>query len=146
MKIFIGSDHAGYELKKALKRFLATGKNEVEDCGAFSYNETDDYPDFIKPVAEKTIENPGSYGIILGGSGEGEAIVANRTRGVRAVVYYGGPIDIVKISREHNDANVLSLGARFLEPKEAIRAVDVWLQTKFSEDERHLRRIKKIDL
>ena len=146
MKIHIGSDHAGYELKDVLIEHLVSRGIEVVDEGAFEYDEKDDYPDFVKKVAEEVASNPDTTkGIILGGSGQGEAIVANRFAGVRAAVYYGGPEEIVKLSREHNDANILSLGARFLTDEEAIRAVDLWLSTNFSGDERHVRRINKID-
>ena len=146
MKIFIGADHAGFELKEVLKKFLKEQGYEVEDCGAASYDEGDDYPDFIKAVARRVARRPeNTRGIIVGGSGQGEAIVANRRKKVRAAVYYGGSEKIITLSREHNDANVLSLGARFLTEGEAKRAVALWLKTPFSKKERHLRRIKKID-
>jgi len=146
MKIFIGADHAGFELKGKLKPFLEEIGYEVEDMGAFELNQEDDYPDFIKPVARAVSENVGSLGIILGGSGQGEAMQANRFKGVRAAVFYGGDSEIIKLSKEHNNANILSLGARFLNEEEAKEAVKLWLGTPFSEDERHKRRIKKIDL
>ncbi len=146
MKIYIASDHAGYELKEKLIDFLIIENgNEIIDKGAFKYNEKDDYPDFISKVAEKISENPKAKGIILGGSGQGEAIMANRFEGVRAVVYYGGDEEIIKLSRQHNDANILSLGARFLSEDEAKNAVKKWLATDFSGEDRHIRRIKKID-
>lgn len=145
MHILIASDHAGYDLKEALKPLLVAKGFEVEDMGAFSKNMDDDYPDMVAPLVAKVAQNKGFFGIILGGSGQGEAVVANRTRGVRAAVYYGGPLDIVTLSREHNDANILSLGARFLSVEEAVAAVTLWLDTAFSSDERHVRRITKID-
>lgn len=118
----------------------------VEDCGAFLYDETDDYPDFVKVAAAAVSGDPEeSLAVIVGGSGQGEAIVANRFRNVRAAVYYGGPLDIVTLSREHNDANVLSLGARFITDDEAREVLRLWLDTPFSGDERHDRRIEKID-
>jgi ribose 5-phosphate isomerase B len=86
----------------------------------------------------------GNKGIVIGGSGQGEAIAANKVKGVRAAVYYGGSLDIVKLSRTHNDSNILSLGARFLTQEEAIEAIKVWLETPFNNEERHKRRIKKI--
>jgi len=144
MKIYLGSDHAGYELKEKLKKFLNELGHEVEDKGAFKYDSEDDYPDFIKPVAEAVAKDSESRGIVLGGSGQGEAIVANRVRGVRVAVYYGNNLDIVKLSREHNDANVLSFGARFISEEEAKKAVELWLKTPF-EGGRHERRVKKID-
>lgn len=144
-KIFIGADHAGFELKGKLVPFLKDLGHEVEDFGAHTLEALDDYPDFIRPTAEAVAGNPGSRGIILGGSGQGEAMCANRVAGARAAVYYGGAVDIVVLSREHNDANILSLGARFIEESEALDVVKLWLETPFSGDERHVRRIKKID-
>ncbi|MBI2101817.1 RpiB/LacA/LacB family sugar-phosphate isomerase [Candidatus Woesearchaeota archaeon] len=117
----------------------------VEDCGAYSYDKNDDYPDFIVPVAKKVAKNKNSSGVIFGASGQGEAIAANRVKGIRAALYYGGSMEIVELSRTHNNANILSLGARFLTKKEAMEAVNMWLKTGFSGEERHARRIKKID-
>src|SRR5262249_30052108 len=119
--------------------------HDVKDLGPKEYNPEDDYPDFISLVAKEVSREPsGAKGIVLGGSGQGEAMCANKFYGVRAAVYYGGNMDIVKLSREHNDANVLSLGARFLSPGDALNAVNVWLATSFSGDERHKRRIQKM--
>ncbi|MBS3138591.1 RpiB/LacA/LacB family sugar-phosphate isomerase [Candidatus Woesearchaeota archaeon] len=143
MKIFLGSDHAGFPLKEFLKKHLSK-TYDVEDCGTFDEKPCD-YPDFIFPVAEKIAKHKNSKGIILGGSGQGEAIAANRVKGIRAAVFYGGNPEIVKLSRTHNNANILSLGARFVTEKEALSAVQLWLETDFSEEERHVRRIKKID-
>lgn len=146
MKIYIGTDHAGFNLKQTLVSYLEELEYKVEDMGAHKYNEMDDYPDFIAPVARAVSENPEqNIGIILGGSGQGEAIVANKFPNVRAVVCYGPPFEIVRLSREHNDANILSLGARFITEDEAKEAVSLWLETDFSGEERHKRRIKKID-
>ncbi|MEK7085195.1 MAG: RpiB/LacA/LacB family sugar-phosphate isomerase [Patescibacteria group bacterium] len=146
MKIYIGTDHAGFELKEALKKYLAEIGHEVEDKGAFSLNLEDDYPDFIRPVAEAVAADPeNTRGIVLGGSGQGEAMVASRYKGVRAAVYYGGEREIIKLSREHNNANILSLGARFISAEEAKEAVKLWLDTPFSGEARHIRRIEKID-
>ncbi|MEN9626275.1 MAG: hypothetical protein RL557_603, partial [archaeon] len=131
MKIYLGSDHAGFALKQKIKIFLTKNKIPHEDLGDFSQNNTDDYPDFIIPVAKKVAQENQTKGIIIGGSGQGEAITANRIKGVRAVVYYGKNLNIIKLSREHNDANILSLGARFLSEKEALKAVEVWLKTSF---------------
>ncbi|MBI5078254.1 MAG: RpiB/LacA/LacB family sugar-phosphate isomerase [Candidatus Yonathbacteria bacterium] len=145
MRIYIGTDHAGFELKESLIPFLRARGHEVEDIGAHKFDSLDDYPDFIRPVAENVARDPKSRGIILGGSGQGEAMCANRVPGARAAVYYGGTVDIVVLSREHNDANILSLGARFIEEDEAKEVVRVWLETPFSGDERHERRIQKLD-
>lgn len=147
MKVYFASDHAGFELKNLLMEAVKEDFDlEVEDCGAFTYDEDDDYPDFVKVASEAVSNNiEESVAVILGGSGQGEAIVANRFPNVRATVYYGGPLDIVALGREHNDANVLSLGARFITDEEALAAVRVWLETPFSGDDRHERRIGKID-
>ncbi len=145
MRIHIAADHAGFELKEKIKKFLTDLGHEVQDHGAFELNAQDDYPDFIRPAAEAVAKDPESRGIILGGSGQGEAIVANRFKGVRAVVFYGGSEDIIKLSREHNDANVLALGARFVSGQTALDMVKLWLDMGFSGDERHKRRIQKID-
>jgi len=145
MKIVLGTDHAGFLLKEEVKKFLMSEGHEVIDVGAHDLESGDDYPDFIRPAAEKLASGEVERGIILGGSGQGEAMVANRVKGVRATVYYGGTTDIIKLSREHNDANMLSLGARFLSGDDAKHVVKMWLETNFSNDERHLRRITKID-
>ena len=144
MKVLLASDHAGFELKNALVAFVALLGHEVEDMGPFTLDPTDDYPDFILPLAQR-VAGEGCVGIIAGGSGQGEAMAANRVRGVRAAVYYGGSLDIIKLMREHNDANVLSLGARFLDSGDAEKALRVFLDTTFSGEERHLRRIGKLD-
>jgi len=145
MNIYIGSDHAGFILKNKLISFLKELSYEVEDKGAFEMNTNDDYPDFIKPTAEAVVGDEGSLGIVLGGSGEGEEMSANKVEGVRAAEYYGGNLEIVKLAREHNDANILSLGARFIGEEEAKEAVKIFLETKFSGDERHIRRINKLE-
>jgi len=145
MKIFIGTDHAGFELKENLVDFLRAEGHDVEDMGAHALDALDDYPDFIRPVAEAVVKDLGSRGIILGGSGQGEAMCANRVNGARAAVYYGGTVDIAILSREHNNANILSIGARFVEIDEAKEVVRVWLETPFSGEEKHARRITKID-
>ena len=155
MRIYVGSDHAGFALKEKVKEFLQKGGYEIADLGAFSNNDGDDYPDFITPVAKSVahdlVEGKESRGIIFGGSGQGEAMAANRIDGVRAAVFYGpsaslragGPFEIVKLSREHNNANVLSLGARFVSDAETFEAVKLWLDTPFTNDARHVRRIMK---
>ncbi len=147
MKIYVASDHAGFELKKKLIPYLQEQGFEVVDKGPFEYIETDDYPDFASLVAKEVAGNPEKKrGIIVCGSGQGEIMVANRFKGVRAALYYGGNVDVVKVSRDHNDSNVLAIGARFATEEEVFRAVETWLQTPFSNAERHVRRIKKIDL
>jgi len=147
MKIFIGGDHASFELKKTLIPYLRELGHVVEDKGAFDFNKDDDYPDFVSQVALEVFKDPeNNCGIVLGGSGQGEAITANRLPTIRAVVYYGGMnMDIISLSKKHNNANVLSLGARFLSLEEAKQAVKLWLDTNFSDEERHIRRNEKID-
>ena len=144
MKIYIAADHAGFNMKNHLKEQLLIDGYDIEDCGAFDFDPLDDYPDFIIPAAEKVANQPNSKGIIIGGSGQGEAMAANRIQGVRAAVYYDGPIDIVKLSRLHNNANILSLGARFLSVERATEILNIWLEEKF-EGERHASRINKLD-
>lgn len=142
MKIYLGGDHAGLQLKERVKEVLIEWGHEVEDCGPFEYNNDDDYPDFVKPVAESVAKDPdNSRGLLFGGSGQGEAMVANRYKKVRATVFYGGPEDIVQLSREHNNANILSIGARFVDEKEALRVIKMWLAAPFPAEERHKRRI-----
>lgn len=145
MRIYIASDHAGFELKRKLIDFLKHSRYEVEDKGPFQLNSFDDYPDYMKPVAMAVAALPEARGIVIGASGQGEAMTANRVRGTRAAVYYGGALDVVKLARDHNDANVLSLGARLVTEREAKDAVTLFLSTPFSNDERHVRRISKID-
>ena len=160
MKIYFAADHAGFDLKNTLMNFVRGELgHDVEDCGAFELDPSDDYPQFIRAAAQKLArdvnEGMESRAIVLGASGQGEAIVANRIPGVRAIVYYGDAgeqtdaggrkLDIITGSREHNDANVLSIGARFLSIEQAKEAVKTWLSTPFSGDERHVRRIKSID-
>ena len=145
-KIYIACDHAGFELKGKLIDLLETLGYVIEDMGAHSYNEADDYPDFISLASREVSTDPeNSRGIIIGGSGQGEAMVANRFPNVRADVYYGGNLDSIKLARQHNDANILSLGARFMSVEEAQGALKLWLETPLSGDERHVRRIKKIE-
>lgn len=145
MRIFLAADHAGYQLKEKIKEYLQSEGHEVEDCGAFGVDPSDDYPDFIAAAADKLSKNPEARAILFGGSGQGEAMVANRCHGVRAAVWYGSNTDIIKLSREHNNANALSIGARFVSEDEAKKAIDLWLQTEFTGEDRHSRRIAKID-
>ncbi len=145
MKIYIGTDHAGFELKNNLVVFLQTLGHEVVDMGPHSFDALDDYPDFIRPVAVAVAGDPESRGIVLGGSGQGEAMCANRVVGARAAVYYGGAVDVAVLSREHNDANILSIGARFVDEDEAKEVVRIWLNAPFGGEEKHARRIAKLD-
>ncbi|HEY0010596.1 MAG TPA: RpiB/LacA/LacB family sugar-phosphate isomerase [Candidatus Paceibacterota bacterium] len=158
-KLFIAADHAGFRLKQALIEHLSLLGYEVEDCGAFEQDSEDDYPDFVLPLAAKVAATPGAFGIVCGGSGQGEAMCANRVQGVRTAVFYGqmrvtdaldreggfseDGYDAVRLSRRHNNANVLSLGARFVSPLEADEAVRIFLSTEYTADERHVRRLGK---
>lgn len=142
MKIFIGSDHGGYELKEELKGFLEELGYEVEDMGAHTLDPDDDYPDFIFPTAEKVAQNPGNMGIVIGRSGNGEAMAANKVKGIRAALCWNE--EIARKAREHNDANVLSLGADFVSVEKAKKIVKTFLETPFSGEERHKRRLQKI--
>ena len=144
MKIHLATDHAGLELKEKVKLYLSDLNYEVIDHGAYEYDALDDYPDFIFPCANAVSNDPESKGIILGGSGQGEAMAANRVKGVRAAVFYNGPDEIIKLSRQHNNANILSLGARFMSEEEMYKTIEVWLSTDF-ESGRHQRRIEKLD-
>lgn len=143
MNIYLGTDHAGFHLKERVKKWLAAEGHEVVDKGAFSYDENDDYPDFVLPVAGAVSQDPESRGIVFGGSGQGEAIAANGVGGVRAIVYYSGPLEIVSLGREHNDANILSIGARFISFWQTKRAIKKFLNTDFSSEEKYARRIEK---
>jgi len=159
MTIYFATDHAGFELKEKLIEFVRDVLgHEVVDCGADTLDSGDDYPVFIKKAAKAVSQNPdGAKAIILGGSGQGEAIVANKFPHVRAAVYYGPTphaqvdaggvsLDMIASVRAHNDANILSLGARFLNEEEAKEVVKLWLETPFNAEERHTRRINQIDL
>ena len=144
MIIHLATDHAGLELKNSIKTYLLNKGFEVKDHGAHEYDPQDDYPDFIFPCAKAVAKDIDSRGIILGGSGQGEAMAANRIKGVRAAVFYNGPQKIIKLSREHNNANILSLGARFMTEEEMHNVINIWLKEPFGGD-RHQRRIDKLD-
>ena len=143
--IYLASDHAGYELKEALGVFLSEHGFNVSDLGPAGYEPQDDYPDTIGPLARAISGEPQGFGIAIGGSGQGEAMVCNRMPNVRAAVYYGGTNEILMLSRQHNNANVLSLGARFMSQEEAKEAVLLWLNTEYVPEERHARRIAKLN-
>jgi ribose 5-phosphate isomerase B len=141
MKIAIGTDHAGFRYKEEIKRFLKERGHQVIDFGAHS-EEPSDYPLFIRPVAEAVATGKVERGVVLGGSGNGEAMVANRVRGIRCALCWNQ--ETALLARKHNDANVLSLGARMISLEEALAIVTVWLDTPF-DGGRHLRRIQQID-
>jgi ribose 5-phosphate isomerase B len=139
VKVYIGSDHAGFELKAKLLDHLPTLGYEVIDCGPAAYDDNDDYPPYCLLVGTRVVADAGSLGIVVGGSGNGEAIAANKVKGVRCALAFSD--DTAKLGREHNDANVLSLGARMYDEATALRYAELFLSTPFSDAERHVRRI-----
>ncbi len=159
MTIYLAGDHAGFRLKAALAAHLPVLGHDVVDLGPADLDPEDDYPDYVTPLARRIAEESGALGIILAGSGEGEAMCANRIAGVRCAVFYGKEaaletldvegghsqdgFDVVRLARKHNNANILSIGARFVSPEDADTAVRIFLDTPFSESERHARRLGK---
>ena len=141
--IVLATDHAGFELKEHVKKFLTEKGYDIKDFGALEYDGLDDYPDFILPAA-KYISEHKLTGVIFGGSGQGEAMAANRIKGIRAAVFYNGPNEIVELSRLHNNANILSIGARFVSNQEVEKVIELWLSIDFEEG-RHKKRINKLD-
>ncbi|MCO5974200.1 ribose-5-phosphate isomerase [Actinoallomurus soli] len=139
MRVYLGSDHAGYELKQHLIGWLTEHGHEPVDCGPKEYDPQDDYPPFVMDAAARTAAEPGSLGVVIGGSGNGEAIAANKVPGVRAALAWNE--ETARLGREHNDANVISVGARMHTTDEATRFVEIFLDTPFSGEERHVRRI-----
>ncbi|WP_194786254.1 ribose-5-phosphate isomerase [Actinomyces haliotis] len=142
MRIHIASDHAGYELKSALIEHLTDEGHEVVDHGAFEYDAQDDYPAFCIEAAEAVVAEPGSLGVVIGGSGNGEQIAANAVDGVRAALAWND--DTARLARQHNDANVISVGGRMHPIEDAIRFVDIFVAEPFSGDARHQRRIDQL--
>ena len=161
MNIALSTDHAGYEALKQLKQFLEAHGHTTTDFGPKSFDPDDDYPDFIFPAALAVARGECDCGIIFGGSGQGEAMAANRVKGVRCAVFYGpavardavdadgtksdDPYEILKLSRSHNHANMLSLAGRFLNDEQVAHAAEVWLGAPYSEELRHGRRVRKLD-
>lgn len=161
MRVYLATDHTGFELKNKVKDFLEKEGYEIEDCGAYIYDRYDDYPDFISKAAEKVSKDPdNTRGVVFGGSGEGEAILANKYKEVRCALFYtpalpvqavniegrqsSNPFEILKLTREHNWANMLSIGVRFLKEEEVLKAIKLWLESPAPTDEKHIRRIEKI--
>src|SRR5436305_12118273 len=142
MRVYLGSDHAGFELKQELAGHLGHAGHEVVDCGPESYDPDDDYPPYCIATAERVVADPGSLGVVIGGSGNGEQIAANKVAGVRAAL--GWKPEIARLAREHNDANVLGIGARMHPASEAFAIVDEFLATPFSDGPRHSRRIAQL--
>lgn len=158
--VYLATDHTGLSLKNAVKDFLVEKGYEVEDLGAYELNPDDDYPDFISKAAEKVSKDPQGVGIIFGGSGQGEAMVANKFPNVRCALFYSlavpvqaadisgrqsdDPFEILRLTRQHNHANVLSVGVRFLKEEDVLKAISIWLETSYSDEQRHMRRVEKI--
>lgn len=142
MRVYLATDHAGFELKEQIKAYLLKEGYKVEDCGAFSFEKDDDYPDFIVKAAEKVSQDQDSKGIVFGKSGTGEEIVANKIRNIRA--FAGVDEENVRLAREHNNANILSLGSEFVDFEKAKRFVEIFLKTPFSKEPRHQRRLDEI--
>ncbi len=142
MRIHIGSDHAGLEIKAELIKHLSKKGHDVTDHGPHEYDALDDYPDFCIPAAEAVAQDPSSLGIVLGGSGNGEQIAANKVKGVRAALAWS--IETAKLARDHNNANVIAVGGRMHEISSVKEIIDAFIGQPFSNDERHVRRIKKI--
>ena len=142
MRVHLGCDHAGYELKNRLAEYLRTAGHDVVDHGAHEYDPLDDYPEFCFAAGQAVIDEPGSLGIVLGGSGNGEQIAANKVPGVRAALAWSVPI--AQLARQHNDANVVALGARMHATDEAFLIARAFLETPFSGDDRHSRRIAQV--
>ncbi len=139
MRLYLGSDHAGFELKTALIEWLASAGHEPVDCGPEAYHHDDDYPPYVMRAAHRAVSDPGSLGFVIGGSGNGEQIAANKIPGVRAALAWTE--ETARLARLHNDANVLSLGAREYPVADAIRFAKVFVETPFSGEPRHARRI-----
>lgn len=142
MRVHVGCDHAGYELKNLLARYLRTMGHDVVDHGAHDFDPEDDYPPFCIETAQGVVDEPGSLGIVLGGSGNGEQIAANKVPGVRAALAWS--VETATLAREHNDANVIGIGARMHTVEEAFEITRAFLETPFSQAERHQRRIDQL--
>jgi ribose 5-phosphate isomerase B len=142
MRIHVAADHAGYELKQLLIEGLSVVGHEVIDHGAADYDPEDDYPPFCFSAGEAVVADPGSLGIVLGGSGNGEQIAANKVKGVRAVLAWN--VETAKLGRSHNDANIIALGARQHGLEEALEIIQAFLDEPFSGEARHRRRIKEL--
>jgi ribose 5-phosphate isomerase B len=139
MRVYLGSDHAGFELKARLIEHLTQSGHDPVDCGASTFDAEDDYPSFCITAGARTVADPGSLGIVIGGSGNGEQIAANKVRGVRAALVWSD--DTAQLAREHNDANIISIGARNHPEADVLRFIDLFLATPFSQGARHVRRI-----
>jgi ribose 5-phosphate isomerase B len=142
MRVYLGSDHAGFELKARLTEHLTGLGHEAIDCGAHTFDPEDDYPAPCITAAARTIADPGSLGVVIGGSGNGEQIAANKVSGVRAALVWND--ETARLAREHNDANIIGIGARNHPAADALRFVEIFVATPFSQGERHKRRIAEL--
>jgi len=142
MRVHIGSDHAGLELKNSLVEHIKSSGHDVIDHGPHEYDALDDYPVFCIPAAQAVAKESGSFGIVLGGSGNGEQMAANKVKGIRAALVWS--VETAKLAREHNDANVIAIGGRMHSIDVCKELIDVFLATPFSNDERHVRRIGQV--
>ena len=143
MRVYLGADHAGYELKQAIIEHLTANGHEPVDCGAFEYDAVDDYPAFCIDAARRTVADPGSLGIVLGGSGNGEQIAANKVPGARCALAWS--TETAELARQHNNAQLIGIGGRMHSTDEALAIVDAFLSTPWSEEARHQRRIDILD-
>ena len=139
MRVYLGGDHAGFEIKQAILEHLLAGGHEPIDCGALAYDAQDDYPAFCIAAAEKTVADPGSLGIVLGGSGNGEQIAANKVPGARCALAWS--VETAQLARQHNNAQLIGIGGRMHTVEEALAIVDAFLAAAWSEEPRHQRRI-----
>jgi ribose 5-phosphate isomerase B len=142
MRIHIAADHAAFDFKAILADHLRASGHDVVDHGAHVYDALDDYPAFCLAAARAVVDDPGSLGVVMGGSGNGEQIVANKVQGIRAALAWS--VETAQLARQHNDANVISIGARMHSAEEALAIVDAFIATPFSGDERHARRISQV--
>lgn len=159
--VYLATDHAGFELKEKIKKYLKKDGYEIEDCGAYKFDKDDDFPDFISKAAEAVSKDPdNNRGILFGGSGQAEMMVANKFKGVRCALFYAAvapiraadvtgrmsndPYEMIRLTREHNNANMLSIGVRFITDEQALKVAKLWLDETFPGHERHVRRIEKI--
>lgn len=145
-KIYLSGDHAGFKLKEKIRKYLNKRKIKYSDFGPLVYKKTDDYPDFVIPMAQKVAKEKDSLGIVIAGSGIGETIATNKVRGIKAVLYHGKSPDLITTSKLHDNANILCIGSRFVKKRDAIKSIELWLKTPFSNATRHKRRLKKIDI
>ncbi|MGC4963953.1 ribose-5-phosphate isomerase [Gordonia sp. DT101] len=139
MRVYLGADHAGFELKNAIAEHLAANGHEVVDCGALTYDAQDDYPAFCIEAARRTVADPGSLGIVLGGSGNGEQIAANKVPGARCALAWS--TETAQLARQHNNAQLIGIGGRMHSTAEALAIVDAFIATPWSDEARHQRRI-----